>query len=442
MPKSLCRVERKPCKTSLLAVVAAASLVIGCVDLTEPWKQHGKLGTGGIPGGGVGGSGEVDIPVDAETGGPMDAAGGSGGWLDSGSAGAGGSLDLGGGGGSIDVAIASDTDESVDAPNGAGGRTDAPRAGGAGGGIDAPMGGAGGPATGGKSGGSGGKASGGATGAGGAKTDGTSGGTGGAATPDAGVDVPPDLPTDLPTDPADASTLAIGLMAYYPCESASGTTLLDMSGNGRNGTLSIGVPPDGGTAPSGSAYKFDAGKVGNALVLSRAGYGYVSLPLAVFAGITDMTIAVWVNTTTSLTRQRIFDVGVNASSYQPPPMGTKYMNLTPRNTDGKLRFSITTNGFISEESLNATSPSTGEWKHVAIVLTGGMGTLYIDGGATVVTDPTAQQPASLGAIDYAYLGKSQFGQDPYFDGMIDEVRVYNRALSATEITALYQFTEP
>ena len=39
----------------------------------------------------------------------------------------------------------------------------------------------------------------------------------------------------------------------------------------------------------------------------------------------------------------------------------------------------------------------------------------------------------LGNIDYAFIGRSQFGEDPYFDGMIDDLRIYNRALSAEEI---------
>jgi hypothetical protein len=43
---------------------------------------------------------------------------------------------------------------------------------------------------------------------------------------------------------------------------------------------------------------------------------------------------------------------------------------------------------------------------------------------------------------YAYLGKSQFTVDPYFDGQLDEVRVYRRALSAAEVQTLAQFTGP
>jgi len=51
-------------------------------------------------------------------------------------------------------------------------------------------------------------------------------------------------------------------------------------------------------------------------------------------------------------------------------------------------------------------------------------------------------PADLGTIDYAFIGRSQFGVDPHFDGMIDELRIYDRALSAAEVDALYKLTGP
>ena len=82
------------------------------------------------------------------------------------------------------------------------------------------------------------------------------------------------------------------------------------------------------------------------------------------------------------------------------------------------------------------------WKHVAIVLGSGQSHLYVDGALVTNTSTITLRPADLGTIDYAFLGKSQFGADPYFDGKIDEFRVYNRALSAAEIQALYQFAGP
>jgi hypothetical protein len=321
------------------------------------------------------------------------------------------------------------------------------------GGLDAPLGGStgtggrgGATGTGGTTRTGGATGRGGATGTGGATATGGATGTGGATSPDAG----PDLAPDLPSDPADTSTLGTGLVAYYTCESATGatgTTLPDMSGHGNDGTLSIGVPADGGTAPSGSGYSFlTTGKVGKALALAKAGYGHVSLPTAIFNGATDITIATWVNVTTAQNWPRVFDVGIKATPYHfvNSATGTKYMNLVPQSigTNNPLLFSITTNGYNNEQTLSTTSLSANVWKHLAVVLNAGTGTLYIDGGTTIVNKSISLRPVDLGSIDYAYIGKSQFDADPYFDGAIDEFRVYNRALSPAEVQALYQFAGP
>jgi hypothetical protein len=392
------------------------------------------MSTGGSGGLGLGGAGgmALDGPVgsggslDSGAGGSIDVGGGEtasgtggvGGGIDAPGTGAGGAIDsgVGGAGGlGLDGAI---IDVPIVDTAGAGGGIDS--------GLDIPLGGVGdGTATGGAA------RTGGRTGTGGARTGGATG-TGGATTPDAGPDVQPDT-----------STLGNGLVAYYKCDETSGTTLADSSGNNHHGTLAIGAPADGGVAPSGAGYNFAAGRIGNALTLTRAGYGYASLPPAVFNGITDITVAAWVWVTSSGDWQRVFDVGVKPTSYLfvNGRTGTKYMNLTPRNSSGNLRWSITGDGWGSEESLNTSSLATGEWKHVAVVLTGGNGFLYID-GVQAVTDPTVLTPAGLGTLDYAYLGRSPFDADPYFDGAIDEFRVYNRALSAAEVSALYQFAGP
>jgi hypothetical protein len=218
-----------------------------------------------------------------------------------------------------------------------------------------------------------------------------------------------------------------------------------MSGNGYNGTLSIGVPPDGGTAPSGAGYELVAGKVGlgQALAVHKAGLGYVRVPTAVFANATDMTIAVWVNITTSQNWPRILDVGVTPTTYQwgNTATGTKYLNIVPKNQGSNMLFSITKDGYNSEQTLTAPSLATGVWKHLAVVLAlGGVGTLYVDGAVANANTGLSLRAADLGAIDYAFIAKSRFDADPPFDGIVDEFRVYDRALSATEVQALYQFT--
>jgi hypothetical protein len=435
----------------------------GCVDTTPPWeKVKATGGAGGLSSAGGAGGQALDGPaaaggsLDTGAGGAIDtgtttidgASGGAGGAVDAPSAGAGGGVDAGPGGAGGGVGSGG---SPIEVPlAGTGGAV----TGGIDGGLDAPLGGSTGTGgttgTGGRGGatGTGGTTRtggatgrGGATGTGGATATGGATGTGGATSPDAAPDIAP----DLPSDPADTSTLGTGLVAYYTCESATGatgTTLPDMSGNGNHGTLVNGSPPDGGTASTGTGYSFTSGKVGSALTLQKAGYGYVSLPATIFASATDITIAAWVKVVTAQSWPRILDVGVNANLLVNPNTGTKYLNLVPQTSTNNLIFAITNNGYTSEQQLKTTRLSANVWKHLAVVLNAGTGTLYIDGGTTIVNKLISLRPVDLGTIDYAYIGKSQFDADPYFDGAIDEFRVYNRALSPAEVQALYQFAGP
>ena len=45
------------------------------------------------------------------------------------------------------------------------------------------------------------------------------------------------------------------------------------------------------------------------------------------------------------------------------------------------------------------------------------------------------KPSDMGATTQNYIGRSQFA-DPYLDGRVDDFRVYNRALSSSEITSV------
>jgi hypothetical protein len=170
------------------------------------------------------------------------------------------------------------------------------------------------------------------------------------------------------------------------------------------------------------------------------------MPPAMFRGLTQITITSWVKIVTAVDWQQFFNIGVNANRSSNPTTGTNtisYMNFVPQGyQSGPAVFGITNTGYANEQRISWTSALPTDWRHVAIVLSGGTGTLYIDGGSPTVNTSMTLRPADLGTIDYAFIGRSQFSVDPYFDGMIDEFRVYNRALSATEVLALYNFTGP
>ena len=138
----------------------------------------------------------------------------------------------------------------------------------------------------------------------------------------------------------------------------------------------------------------------------------------------------------------MFDFGkVPASGSQP----TTYLFLTTHQnvtSPASIRFAISTGGPGSEQVINMSTPavpSLNAWHHVAVTLGAGAtytGTLYLDHAVAGTNTGMSLHWSDLGATDQNTFGRSQFSADAYFAGMLDDCRVYRRALSAAEITAL------
>ena len=112
-----------------------------------------------------------------------------------------------------------------------------------------------------------------------------------------------------------------------------------------------------------------------------------------------------------------------------------------RQTTGKLDIQILTdNGFVNVTAANVLS--TGAWHHVAFTADGSTLRLYQDGlevGSASYTGGLSTPPMASLAIGVKTdnLGTSPDGANPgYWDGKIDDVRLYNRALTADEIELL------
>jgi len=73
----------------------------------------------------------------------------------------------------------------------------------------------------------------------------------------------------------------------------------------------------------------------------------------------------------------------------------------------------------------------GEWSHVAMVYDGGSVTFYVEG---VPQETTVLEGTLSGVVDAFYIGWDGYAGDT-FDGWIDEVKVYRRALEAQEVRA-------
>jgi len=200
--------------------------------------------------------------------------------------------------------------------------------------------------------------------------------------------------------------------AWLKFDETSGTTAADASGNAWTGTL-VGGPT------------WVAGKLNNALSFSGTTQ-YAALPTGVVNGLTTCTISAWVNLNSVSNWARLFDIGSGTNNY---------MFLAPKSGAGKIRFAIRT-ASVSEQIIDGTAAlPTGGWQHVAVVLNGTTGTLYVNGVQVGQNTGMTLTPSSLGATTLNYLGKSQFN-DPYLNGAVDDFRIIGQALTSQQIAAL------
>jgi hypothetical protein len=225
-----------------------------------------------------------------------------------------------------------------------------------------------------------------------------------------------------------------GLVAHYKLDEASGTTAADSSGNMRTATLAV--------AGTGTATFSTTHMVGtHALNLggtSNTNGGYVNIPasLNTMGATTTITIACWVNITTDRAWARVFDF--NNSSTTGYMFLTTFQNVA---TPNSVRFAITTTGNAGEQQISSTARlSTGTWHHIAVVLGAGAtytGTLYVDGAVAGTNAAMTLRPSSIGNTANNWIGRSAFVADPYFSGLVDDFRIYSRALTAAEVTAVF-----
>jgi hypothetical protein len=170
------------------------------------------------------------------------------------------------------------------------------------------------------------------------------------------------------------------------------------------------------------------GKFGSALSLDRTSTQYVKLPNGIVSNLHDFTIAAWVNPGDISTWSRVFDFGSGTDIYM---FLTVSSGTTPR-------FAITVGGNAAGAEQVIQAPQAlplGQWTHLAITLSGGVGRMYVNGAPVAENDNMTLTPSSMGNTTQNYIGKSQYA-DPLLNATVDDFQIYDRALSADEIGGL------
>lgn len=204
-----------------------------------------------------------------------------------------------------------------------------------------------------------------------------------------------------------------GIAAHWHFNETSGTIVYDNVGN-YNGIVNGGASLDG----SGS-------------LLFDGSDDYVDLPIGTLIDtLTDSTFAMWVDFANAGGNwQRIFDFGSGTGSY---------LFLSPRiSNNGAMRFAIKTpEGYEQTATASSTLPSG--LHHVAVTLDDNADviTVYLDGIVAATSTGATHKPADLGITTQNWLGRSQYAADGYFNGSIDDFRIYSECLSAAQISDL------
>jgi beta-xylosidase len=222
----------------------------------------------------------------------------------------------------------------------------------------------------------------------------------------------------LPAAPAVAAAdVTDGLLLRYDLTQTSGTTVTDSSGNGRDGTLS------GGGTWTGSS----------GLVLDGVD-DHVKLPNNLMAGLSAITISTDVYIEPSqATPYFIWGLGNTATS----AAGTGYLMAS----GNAFRAAATTTNWSGEKVTSRTSGGNlarGVWKTVTYTQTGTTGTLYEDGAQVGQSTGVTVLPSAIGngTTTNNLLGESSYAADNTLKGRLRNFRVYDRALSAAEVSAI------
>ena len=205
---------------------------------------------------------------------------------------------------------------------------------------------------------------------------------------------------------ATTTTLATipGLVAAYSFDEGAGTAVADLSGNGNTGTLA-------------NTTWTSASKYGNALVFNGTSSRVTVNDSASLRLSTGMTLEAWVNPSavTSAWRDVVYKGNDNYFLEATTDKGTPGGGVTIGSVDAVIR--------------GTTSLTPNTWSHLALTYDSSTIRLYVNGVQVSTVARTGSIVSSANPLQIG--GDSIFGQ--FFKGTIDEVRVYNAALSQSQI---------
>ena len=197
-----------------------------------------------------------------------------------------------------------------------------------------------------------------------------------------------------------------GLVGWWTFDEGSGATAADSSGMGNDGTVN-GATWAGGTI--GGALSFDGTS------------DYVAIPNeSDYDCAGAVSVCAWIKADPSM------------GAWKGAVTKSDNMNLQRYNDTAKIVWQ--TNGTSQYQLQSASDVIDDQWHHVVGTYDGADKKLYVDG----VLDATAACTGSIDTTDEPVeIGRNSHHDSYYWKGLIDDVRIYNRAITPAEVAALH-----
>lgn len=233
---------------------------------------------------------------------------------------------------------------------------------------------------------------------------------------------------------ANVSASDLALVTWLRLDETTGNFATDSSQYGHNGTIQ-----------NGTNASWVAGRFGNALQFATAGEG-ITLTNVINQtnglNADDFTISFWIKTTQTFPTTNIGYQGTSIISTDISGNAADFMITGTNNGSGVNRITFQTGHaqwWVGDSPVHGVSNvSTGQWVHIAVTRTVATGLMkvYVNGS---LENSAAGGTDRLNANANLTIGTNSPGTAiSDFAGTLDQIRLYNRVLSAVEITTLAQ----
>lgn len=220
------------------------------------------------------------------------------------------------------------------------------------------------------------------------------------------------------------SIVSEGLIGYWRLDDTSGNTIVDSSGTGNTGTWYD-------STDNAITTESVTGQIGTALDLENSDNSHIRVATDASLNNTMRSVCVWINPESTLSGYKSLIDKADGSD--------NGWNLYYEGTNGRVGWYTNFGGYL--ELANGTMP-TGTWQHYCGTWDGTDGT----SGMAIYKDGQLATPSFSGDVgaymndsaNELYIGGSFADAGNGFDGIMDQVMLFNRELSAAEVQSIYE----